>query len=255
MSCKYCGSHINTSEVAPNADVCDGTLQSFVLAAQLLCPLCVAWMNDQPCGHAQLAAAAAFASHAHRHQRRKNEEGEPYISHPLNVAALLARAGVRDADILAAAYLHDTLEDCDVTAKDILANFGPRVAAVVLQVTDNKRAPKAEQKRDQLARAATFSSGAMLVKLADICDNLGSFKSSWPVGWSRARVQGYFALKHAVVRAMVDTHPKLVPPLLHLNLESLWSMRLVDPADPEQGEFVALPVDKDAVLEEYFASI
>lgn len=56
--------------------------------------------------------AAAFAAHKHRHQRRKNKEATPYINHPIAVARLLSEeAVVRDPDILAAALLHDTVED------------------------------------------------------------------------------------------------------------------------------------------------
>lgn len=244
------------------------TLLGFALHARLLCFHCLTWLEGIPgtrvnargdkiqCfGHYMVTHAAAFASHAHRHQRRKNLEGQPYISHPLNVAALLSRSGVYDPTILAAAYLHDTLEDCDVSAKDIEKEFGICVAAIVLQVTDDKSLPKAEQKRGQLARAATFSYGARLVKLADICDNLSSFKNGWPVGWTRERVQGYFALKRAVVRTMVDRAPAVVPELLCDTLNTLWSLQLTDPAHPDQGTFPALPDDEQATLEAYLATL
>ena len=59
-----------------------------------------------------LLRAAAFAADKHRNQRRKDHARTPYINHPLAVARVLAEeGGVKDPEILAAAILHDTLED------------------------------------------------------------------------------------------------------------------------------------------------
>ena len=59
-----------------------------------------------------LLKATAFAAHKHRNQRRKDLEMSPYINHPIAVAMVLAdEGGVRDATVLAAAMLHDTIED------------------------------------------------------------------------------------------------------------------------------------------------
>lgn len=66
---------------------------------------------------ALILKAAAFAAHKHRDQRRKDAGATPYINHPLALASLLAdEAGITDPTVLAAALLHDTIEDTETTA-------------------------------------------------------------------------------------------------------------------------------------------
>jgi len=77
-------------------------------------------------------SAAAYAAIAHRTQKRKHALQSPYIEHPLGVAALLAEAGFTDAPTLAAAMLHDTVEDTAVTPADLHATFGPVVGTSLL---------------------------------------------------------------------------------------------------------------------------
>lgn len=73
-----------------------------------------------------LLRAAAFAADRHRRQKRKDHEATPYINHPLEVARLLAEeGGVRDAEVLAAALLHDVIEDTR-TSRAELARRGAR---------------------------------------------------------------------------------------------------------------------------------
>ncbi|MBQ9517663.1 MAG: bifunctional (p)ppGpp synthetase/guanosine-3',5'-bis(diphosphate) 3'-pyrophosphohydrolase [Eubacterium sp.] len=80
--------------------------------------------------------AVSFAARAHRGQKRK--DGSIYILHPLEVA-VIAGTMTHDEDVIAAAVLHDTVEDTDVTAQDILDNFGERIAELVAHETENKR--------------------------------------------------------------------------------------------------------------------
>ena len=80
--------------------------------------------------------AVKFAFNAHRGQERKN--GGIYILHPLEVA-VIAGSMTNDTDVLAAAVLHDTVEDTDVTADDILNNFGEKIAELVAHETEDKR--------------------------------------------------------------------------------------------------------------------
>ena len=66
---------------------------------------------------ALLFRALAFAAHKHRDQRRKDAEASPYINHPIALAEVLAgEGGVADVEVLAAALLHDTIEDTATTA-------------------------------------------------------------------------------------------------------------------------------------------
>src|SRR5260370_36262727 len=119
-----------------------------------------------------LLRATTFAAEKHKNQSRKNAGGTPYINHPVAVAELLAReGGVDDITVLVAAVLHDTIEDTQTSLEELKNLFGPEVAGVVAEVTDDKLRPKAERKRLQIEHAAEPSSRAKLVKLADkICN-------------------------------------------------------------------------------------
>src|SRR5207244_8078763 len=92
---------------------------------------------------ALLLKALAFAADKHRKQRRKDAEASPYINHPIALADVLKNeGGVDDPIVLCAALLHDTVEDTDTTPEELRAAFGPEIADVVLEVTDDKRLPK-----------------------------------------------------------------------------------------------------------------
>jgi guanosine-3',5'-bis(diphosphate) 3'-pyrophosphohydrolase len=77
--------------------------------------------------------AADFAADAHAGQRRKGTD-RPYITHPAAAAAALARHGAPD-ELIAAGWLHDTLEDTRTTRSDLEGRFGARVATLVVAVT------------------------------------------------------------------------------------------------------------------------
>lgn len=81
-----------------------------------------------------------------------------------------------------AALLHDTLEDTDTTPTALEAKFGPIVAGIVQEVTDDKRLPKQERKRQQVEHAPHCSREAKLVKLADKLYNLRDLNRCTPVG-------------------------------------------------------------------------
>ena len=81
--------------------------------------------------------AVAFAVEAHRGQNRKGKD-KPYILHPLEVAAIVSTYS-NDPEVLAAAVLHDTVEDTGKTIEDIRSEFGSRVAYLVAGESENKR--------------------------------------------------------------------------------------------------------------------
>lgn len=81
-----------------------------------------------------------------------------------------------------AALLHDTIEDTDTSAAELEAKFGPVVARIVQEVTDDKSLPKQERKRQQVAHAPHCSHQAKLVKLADKLYNLRDLNRCTPVG-------------------------------------------------------------------------
>ena len=151
-------------------------------------------------GLALLLKALAFAAHKHRDQRRKDAEASPYINHPIALAEVLAgEGGVTDIEVLAAARLHDTIEDTATTAQELREYFGERIAAMVAEVTDDQALPKAERKRLQIEHAAGISHGAKLVKLADKICNLRDVAERPPAKWDLERRREYFDWARQVI--------------------------------------------------------
>ena len=157
---------------------------------------------------ARVLQAALFAADRHRDQRRKGSQAAPYINHSLAVAECLATAGIEDPDVLAAALLHDTVEDTDTSLSELEDLFGPRVASIVAEVTDDKSLPKAERKRRQIASAPTKSHEAKLVKLADKICNLRDLRDC-PPDWSEDRINAYHRFARAVYRGLRGEQPDL----------------------------------------------
>ena len=154
--------------------------------------------------------AVAFAADKHRNQRRKDADASPYINHPIALANVLANeGGVDDATVLCAAVLHDTIEDTETTVDEIRALFGPQVAAVVLEVTDDKSLEKQVRKQRQVEHAPHISTEAKLVKLADKISNLRDILASPPADWSVERKQTYFEWAAQVVAGLRGVHPGL----------------------------------------------
>lgn len=158
----------------------------------------------------KLLQAASFAARKHTNQKRKGAAGEPYINHPLEVANLIANVGgVDDADVLIAAMLHDTVEDCGVTRGEIANAFGETVAGFVMEVTDDKSLPKAERKRLQVEHAPHLSHGAKIVKLADKISNIADIANSPPADWPVERRLEYIDWGVAVVEGLRGANPAL----------------------------------------------
>jgi guanosine-3',5'-bis(diphosphate) 3'-pyrophosphohydrolase len=159
---------------------------------------------------AALVQAVAFAADKHRNQRRKDAEASPCINHPIALANVLANeGGVQDVTVLCAAVLHDTIEDTETTADELRALFGDQVAAVVLEVTDDKSLDKVQRKQLQIEHAAHCSPQAKLVKLADKICNLRDLLASPPADWSAERKQNYFDWAVNVIAGLRGVHPGL----------------------------------------------
>jgi guanosine-3',5'-bis(diphosphate) 3'-pyrophosphohydrolase len=159
---------------------------------------------------ALLFRALAFAAHKHRDQRRKDAEASPYINHPIALAeALAGEGGVSDVEVLAAALLHDTIEDTDTSLEELKREFGGRIAGIVMEVTDDQALPKAERKRLQIERAAGLSTGAKLVKLADKICNLRDVADRPPAKWDLQRRQEYFEWAKRVIDGVRGANPAL----------------------------------------------
>jgi guanosine-3',5'-bis(diphosphate) 3'-pyrophosphohydrolase len=92
--------------------------------------------------------AGDVAARWHVHQRRKGAAQEPYINHLLEVAMLVTEAtNGEDPELVAAALLHDAIEDQEVPRSVIAEAFGESVAGLVEEVTDDKKLEKHERKR------------------------------------------------------------------------------------------------------------
>ena len=160
--------------------------------------------------HKLVLKAAQFASLKHRDQRRKDVEASPYINHPISVARVIAEVGgVDDPEILAAALLHDTLEDTDTSSEELDKEFGERVRNLVEEVTDDKRLPKGERKERQIKHAANISEGAVLIKLGDKISNVLDVTNSPPTNWSLERRKDYLDWAEAVINNCADVNRKL----------------------------------------------
>lgn len=167
--------------------------------------------------------ASAFAATKHRDQRRKDQQASPYINHPIALASVLKHEGdVDDPVVLAAALLHDTIEDTATTPEEIEALFGKEVLSVVLEVTDDKSLPKAERKRLQVEHATILSHEAKLVKLADKICNLRDILASPPSDWSDERKSEYFFWAKRVVDGLRGTNEKLE--ILFDAIQAEWSV-------------------------------
>jgi GTP pyrophosphokinase len=119
--------------------------------------------------------AYQFAAEAHRDQRRLT--GDPYITHPLEVARILTTIQA-DPATLAAALLHDTVEDTGATLADLRARFGPTVATLVQGVTDLRRLDFTSRQEEQarnlrkMLLAMAEDIRVLIIKLADRLHNL-----------------------------------------------------------------------------------
>lgn len=147
-----------------------------------------------------VSRAADFAARRHSGIRRKGLAKEPYINHLAEVATLLAEAtdGV-DAQLIAAGWLHDTIEDTQTSREELEREFGNDVAVVVAECTDDKSLPKAERKRRQIAEAGGKSARARMLKIADKTSNVRSLITSPPDEWERERLIDYLDWAEKVV--------------------------------------------------------
>lgn len=115
--------------------------------------------------------AASFAARAHQHHRRKDGV-TPYVAHVYRVAMTVRDVfGCDDPIALAAALLHDTIEDTPTDYDDIEQRFGRRVADCVSALTKNMLLPERLREPDYDRRLAQADWRARLIKLGDVYDN------------------------------------------------------------------------------------
>ena len=162
--------------------------------------------------------AAHFAIDAHRGAERKGK-GYPYILHPME-AAIIVSSLTTDPAMLAAAILHDTVEDTDVTIEQIRREFGDRVAALVQHETSPlpHEAPWRERKKAQADLIASSPYDSKVVALGDKLSNLRAIAADYrQLGdalWSRFKAPNgkedilwYYTILADAMKELADTVP------------------------------------------------
>ncbi len=125
----------------------------------------------------------------------------------------------QDAELVAAGWLHDTIEDTATTNEELAQKFGKRVAALAVEVTDDMTLPKQERRQKQIVDAPRKSPGAKLIKIADKISNIRGRIVAQPdqdqrddlidyVGWAEKVVAGCRGV-NAVLDRMFDETVKL----------------------------------------------
>ena len=133
-------------------------------------------MANKPLDTELLDRAIVFAVHAHTGIERRGK-GFPYIVHPMEAVEIVATM-TRDQELLAAAVLHDTVEDTDVTIEQIRTEFGDRVAALVASESENKDCGVSKEeswharKQAAIERLASASLDSKIVALGDKLSNM-----------------------------------------------------------------------------------
>ena len=136
--------------------------------------------------------ATEFATRAHEGQVRKGTK-RPYIVHPVEVADIVSTM-TQDEEIISAAVLHDTIEDCDRVTKEVLAKeFSERVADIVAAESEDKSKTWMERKKATIDHMLVAPREVKMVGLADKLSNMRDINRDYPVCgeelWNRFRMK------------------------------------------------------------------
>ncbi|MHC2254249.1 (p)ppGpp synthase/HD superfamily hydrolase [Bradyrhizobium embrapense] len=157
-----------------------------------------------------ISEAAELAARRHSGMARKGRGNEPYINHLAEVANLLAEVtDGADAELVAAGWLHDTVEDTETTREELAQRFSARVAALVVECTDDMSLPKAVRRQKQIEDAPRKSPGAKLIKTADKVSNIGARIVPHPSQDERDDLADYAAWADQVVAGCRGINPRL----------------------------------------------
>lgn len=155
--------------------------------------------------------AAAFARQAHAGQMRKYRD-RPYIVHPARVAGRVAAHPAATEAMVAAAFLHDVVEDTPYSLGDVADEFGSEVARLVEELTNPSigvKAPKRERQQLDREHLAAVSAEAKIIKLLDRIDNLQEMAEA-PRGFVRL----YCEESRLLAEVIGDADPELKAELL-----------------------------------------
>jgi len=161
--------------------------------------------------------AIAFATQAHEGQFRKGTS-RPFILHPLEVGKIVASM-TKDEEVIAAAILHDTIEDCEgVTADALREKFSERVASLVVQESEDKSRTWMERKSATIAHLKVAPWEIQMIGLADKLSNMRDIDRDYPMCgeelWNRFRMKDknvigwyYKSIQDSLRKAMDGTEP------------------------------------------------
>jgi len=145
--------------------------------------------------------AHSFAEERHYGQVRKGNKGIPYFEHIKEVVELVKISSTKiDDSVIIASYLHDIVEDCKATRKEIKDLFGRDVIKLVEELTDKPSSSEAERWSNQIMAAKLMSVDASLIKLADKISNLESLFHDPPLSWNKKKVNEYTRWGQKVVK-------------------------------------------------------
>jgi GTP diphosphokinase / guanosine-3',5'-bis(diphosphate) 3'-diphosphatase len=196
---------------------------------------------------ALIERAYAAAETAHRGQKRKS--GEPYITHPVAVAQILAELGI-GSKTLAAALLHDTVEDTDYTLEHLRQDFGDEVAMLVDGVTKLDKVKYGDSAQAETVRkmivAMSKDIRVLVIKLADRLHNArtwGFVEPSSATRKAKETLEIYAPLAHrlgiqAIKLELEDLSFAVLYPKLYVEIESLVRQRT-----PQREGFVQQVID------------
>ena len=150
-----------------------------------------------------LGDSLRFAAAAHEKQFRKGQEQIPYINHPLTMTCQLIAMGIEEEMILSASILHDVCEDCPVKPEELPVTEETREAVRLL----TKPAPdqRGEQWLEEYYRKIAENRIALLVKIADRCNNVSQMTPTFSV--------------YNMKRYGRETFDNIIPLLEHLEQE------------------------------------
>ncbi len=165
-------------------------------------------------------SALAFAARAHAHQKRKSTD-VPYIVHPVGVMLILLECGETDPELLAAALLHDTVEDTGITLTELRGQFGGRVTEIVEGCSEPDKSDTWEHRKEHTVHyLKTAPRAVQLVAAADKLHNLRSMVNDYnDIGealWTRfkrgrAETAWYYrAVTESLRMGELHDHPLLV---------------------------------------------
>lgn len=152
--------------------------------------------------------AKNFATDKHQNQKRKFTN-EPYIVHSQSVANLVEKYG-GDINMIAAAWLHDTLEDTDTTLDELKDHFNNNITQYVLELTSEPIQDKSKKGEIYVQKMNHMSPGALLIKLCDRLNNVSDFDNAKPSFVAKYKPETEYILSNLDNPKINEYHKKII---------------------------------------------